>query len=77
VDRHRFDAKTDPNFHVDPDLDPDPDWHQNDADKFTHLTFSNSFARIVYQLFHMSGIDNDPDWYALDADPDTDPNPAK
>jgi hypothetical protein len=28
-----------PNFHVDADLDPDPDWHQNDAipPSFTHV----------------------------------------
>jgi hypothetical protein len=32
VDRHCFDADqdSDPNFHV--YADPDPDWHQNDAD---------------------------------------------
>jgi hypothetical protein len=28
---------------------------------------------IVYQLFHLLGIDNEPDRYVLDADPD----PAK
>ncbi len=34
MNRHRVDAGSDPNFHVDanPDPDPDPDWHQNDAD---------------------------------------------
>jgi hypothetical protein len=30
VDLHRFDADLNPNFHV--DADPDPDWHQNEAD---------------------------------------------
>jgi hypothetical protein len=30
MDWHRFDADLDPNFHV--DADPDPDWHQNNAD---------------------------------------------
>ncbi len=31
---HRFDAEPAPNFYydVDSDLDPDRDWHQNDAD---------------------------------------------
>jgi hypothetical protein len=34
VDRHRFDADPDPNFHFDdnPVTDTYPDWHQNDAD---------------------------------------------
>ncbi len=38
VDRHRFDADPDPNFHV--DADPDLDWHHNDADptpSFRHV----------------------------------------
>jgi hypothetical protein len=42
VDRHRFDADLDPNFHV--DADPDTDWHQNDVNSqadptpsFTHV----------------------------------------
>jgi hypothetical protein len=30
VDRHRFDADPDTNFHC--VVDPDPDQHQNDAD---------------------------------------------
>jgi hypothetical protein len=44
VDRHRFDADPDPNFHVDAVPDSDPDWHENDADphadptpNFTHV----------------------------------------
>jgi hypothetical protein len=46
VDRHRFDADPDtvPNFQVDAGPDPDPNWHQNDADphadptpSFTHV----------------------------------------
>jgi hypothetical protein len=32
VDRHRFDADQDPNFHLDADPDPDLDRHQHDAD---------------------------------------------
>jgi hypothetical protein len=52
VDRHRFDANPDPNFHVnaDPDPNPDLDWHQNDeapyADptpSFTHVGRSDFF----------------------------------
>ncbi len=42
MDRHRFDADPDLNFHV--DAGADPDWHQNDADPdavpaicFTHV----------------------------------------
>jgi len=30
VERHCFNA--DPDLHVDADQDPDPSWHQNDAD---------------------------------------------
>jgi hypothetical protein len=45
MDRHRFYADLDPNFHLDADPDPDPDWHQrDDADPhadptpiFTHV----------------------------------------
>jgi hypothetical protein len=39
VDRHRFDADPDPNFHVDADPGADLDWHQHDAyptQSFTH-----------------------------------------
>jgi hypothetical protein len=35
MDRHRVDA--DPNFHVDANLDPDPDRHQNEADPHAAL----------------------------------------
>jgi hypothetical protein len=37
VDRHRFNADPDlnPNFHVDADPDPHPDWQQYDADPHT------------------------------------------
>jgi hypothetical protein len=31
VDRYRFDAETDPNFHTDADFYPDPDWYQDNA----------------------------------------------
>ncbi len=43
MDQHPFDADPDPNFHVDVDSDPVPDWHQNDAD----------LMRILTQLSHM------------------------
>jgi hypothetical protein len=53
VDRHRFDADPDPNFHVDADLDPD--WHQNNADShptpsFTHVGKSEIFLLLVTAL---------------------------
>jgi hypothetical protein len=32
VARHQVYADLDPNFHVATAPDPDPDWHQNDAD---------------------------------------------
>jgi hypothetical protein len=51
VDRHRFDADPDSNFHVIADPDPDPDWHQIDGDphadttrpSFTHVGKSEFF----------------------------------
>jgi hypothetical protein len=67
VDRHRFDADPDPNFlaDADPDLDPDQDWHQNDADPhanptpcFTHVEKSIFFTFIhslpVYNVLSLS-----------------------
>jgi hypothetical protein len=46
VDRHRFDAEPDPNFHVDADQDPDPgsDLYQNDAD--LHANPTPSFSQL-------------------------------
>jgi hypothetical protein len=46
VDRHRFDADPDQNFHfgADPFPDPDSDWHQNDADPHADPTPSFTHA---------------------------------
>jgi hypothetical protein len=46
VDRHRFDAESDPKttFHFDADPDLDPDWHQNNADP--HADPTPSFAHV-------------------------------
>jgi hypothetical protein len=33
---HRFYADPDPNFHS--DVDPDPEWHHNNADLYTDFT---------------------------------------
>jgi hypothetical protein len=38
VDRHRFDADPDSTFHFDADPEPNPDWHQNNADPNPDLT---------------------------------------
>ncbi len=35
----------DPNFHIDSDLDPHPDWHQNDANP--HADSTPSFTIIL------------------------------
>ncbi len=55
VDRHRYDADPNPNFLV--DLDPDPDWHQNDASphadptpSFTHVGKSFIFYFFIIAL---------------------------
>ncbi len=44
MDKHRFDADTDPdhNFHC--NAGPDPDWHQNEADP--HADLIQCFAHI-------------------------------
>ncbi len=62
MDRHRFDAAPDQDFHV--ANDPDPDWHQYDADphadptpSFKHVgksEFTHSFASLQCFIFLIS-----------------------
>ncbi len=49
-DRHRFDADPypDQDFHVDADLDPDPDWYQNDADRRAYPTKFHTCRKIRF-----------------------------
>jgi hypothetical protein len=51
VDRHRFDADPYPDttFHF--DVDPDPDWHQNNADPLADLAQSFTEVRKFSKIF--------------------------
>ncbi len=58
MDRHRFDADLDPNFHfdADPDLDPDPIPSLTHIGKSDIFTFIHSNASLPFYLsFFLSG----------------------
>jgi hypothetical protein len=57
VDRHRFDADQDPNFHFDADPNPDLDRHQNDADphadpipRYEHVVENQIFLLLSHSI---------------------------
>ncbi len=66
-----LDVDTNPNFHVNADSDPYPDWHQCfifliSVKGAILLSIFNGIFKISgkkysCKLFHMTGIDTDPD----------------